>query len=74
MSIVGGLDVHRAQITYDYLDVETGEVEVGRIVPGSNFGIGCLVSTGLPSTNSSLGSSPTSPAATVIITGIYDHL
>ncbi len=35
MSIVGGLDVHRAQITYDYLDVETGEVEVGRIVPAT---------------------------------------
>ena len=35
MSIVGGLDVHRAQITYDYLDVETGEVEVGRIVPAN---------------------------------------
>ena len=32
MSIVGGLDVHRAQIRYDYLEVETGEVEVGRIV------------------------------------------
>ena len=35
MSIVGGLDVHRAQITYDYLDVETGEVETGRIVPAT---------------------------------------
>lgn len=35
MAIVGGLDVHRAQITYDYLDVETGEVEVGRIVPAT---------------------------------------
>ena len=35
MSIVGGLDVHRVQITYDYLEVETGEVEVGRIVPAT---------------------------------------
>jgi hypothetical protein len=35
MTIVGGLDVHRAQITYDYLDVETGEVETGRIVPAT---------------------------------------
>jgi transposase len=35
MSIVGGLDVHRAQITYDYLDLETGEVEVGRVVPAT---------------------------------------
>jgi len=35
MSIVGGLDVHRAQITYDYLDVDTGEVETGRIIPAT---------------------------------------
>ncbi|MFQ5524455.1 MAG: IS110 family transposase [Acidimicrobiia bacterium] len=35
MGIVGGLDVHRAQITYDYLDSATGEVEVGRIVPAT---------------------------------------
>jgi transposase len=35
MGIVGGLDVHRAQITYDYLDVDTGEVETGRIVPAT---------------------------------------
>ena len=33
MSIVGGLDIHRKQITFDYLEVETGEVECGRIVP-----------------------------------------
>jgi hypothetical protein len=26
MSIVGGLDLHRAQITFDALDVESGEV------------------------------------------------
>ena len=38
MSIVGGLDVHRAQITYDYLDVDTGEVEVGRVVPATRVG------------------------------------
>ena len=33
MPIVGGLDVHRAQLTFDYLDVDTGEVSTGRIVP-----------------------------------------
>lgn len=37
MSIVGGLDVHRAQITYDYLDTETGEIEVGRVVPATRI-------------------------------------
>jgi transposase len=31
MSIVAGFDVHRAQITFDALDTETGEVARGRI-------------------------------------------
>jgi hypothetical protein len=31
MAIVGGLDVHRPQITFDYLDTDTGEVSVGQI-------------------------------------------
>ncbi|MCA1846770.1 MAG: IS110 family transposase [Actinobacteria bacterium] len=33
MAIVGGLDVHRAQITFDYLDMDTGEVHTGRTGP-----------------------------------------
>lgn len=33
MAILGGLDVHRSQITYDYLDSDTGEVSRGRIQP-----------------------------------------
>ena len=33
MSIVGGLDIHRRQITFDYLDTETGAIERGRIAP-----------------------------------------
>jgi transposase len=33
MSIVGGLDIHRKQITFDYLDTVTGEVERGQIAP-----------------------------------------
>jgi hypothetical protein len=33
MSIVGGSDIHRKQVTFDYLDVETGQVERGRIAP-----------------------------------------
>jgi transposase len=37
MAIVGGLDVHRAQITFDHLDTETGEVEVGRVVPATRL-------------------------------------
>lgn len=31
MAIVGGLDVHRQQITFDYIDTETGQVAVGQI-------------------------------------------
>src|ERR671917_2208483 len=31
MTIVAGLDVHRAQITFDALDRETGEVKRGRV-------------------------------------------
>src|SRR6266581_1435579 len=33
MSIVGGLDIHRKQITFDYLDTETGQVCRGQISP-----------------------------------------
>ena len=33
MPVVGGLDIHRKQITFDYLGTVTGEVRRGRIVP-----------------------------------------
>ncbi len=33
MSIVGGLDIHRKQLTFDYLDTVTGEVRRGQIAP-----------------------------------------
>src|SRR5262245_13022554 len=33
MPIVGGLDIHRKQITFDYLDTETGQVQRGQISP-----------------------------------------
>ena len=32
-SIVGGLDIHRKQLTFDYLDLVTGEVKCGQITP-----------------------------------------
>src|SRR5262245_6108566 len=35
MGTVGGFDVHRAQITFDCLDTETGEVSVGQIRPAT---------------------------------------
>jgi hypothetical protein len=33
MGIVGGLDIHRRQITFDYLDTGTGQVSRGKIAP-----------------------------------------
>ena len=33
MPIVGGLDIHRKQITFDYLDIETGQVRRGQVSP-----------------------------------------
>ncbi len=33
MGIVGGLDIHRRQITFDYLDERSGETRHGRIAP-----------------------------------------
>ena len=33
VTILGGLDIHRAQLTYDYVDLITGEVHTGRVTP-----------------------------------------
>jgi transposase len=33
MSVVGSFDVHRRQITFDYLDTDTGQLQRGRIAP-----------------------------------------
>jgi len=33
MAIVGGLDIHRKQITFDYVDTGTGELRRGQIAP-----------------------------------------
>jgi len=39
MTIVMGLDQHRAQITYDLLDTETGEVRGGRVSPADRVSV-----------------------------------
>jgi transposase len=39
MSIVMGLDQHRAQITAEWIDTETGEVSRGRITPADRQGV-----------------------------------
>ena len=33
MPIVGGLDIHRKQITFDCVDLDTGELRRGKIAP-----------------------------------------
>jgi transposase len=33
MAIVGGFDLHRRQITFEYVDTESGEVSRGRVAP-----------------------------------------
>lgn len=40
MSIVGGFDIHRRQITFDYLDTATGEISRGRIAPADREHLG----------------------------------
>ena len=40
MSIIGGLDVHRAQITFDWIDRDSGEGRRGRIAPATRAGVG----------------------------------
>jgi transposase len=37
MPIVGGLDIHRKQITFDYLDTVTGQVCRGQISPADRL-------------------------------------
>ena len=33
MPVVGGMDIHRAQLTFDYVDLDSGEMFRGRIAP-----------------------------------------
>jgi len=35
MTMIGGFDLHRAQITFDYVDTDTGEVSTGQIRPAT---------------------------------------
>jgi transposase len=39
MGIVGGLDVHRRQITFDVIDTESGEVARGKIAPADRYAL-----------------------------------
>jgi transposase len=37
MAIVGGLDIHRRQITHDILDTDTGKTRRGQLSPASRL-------------------------------------
>lgn len=39
MAIIGGFDVHRAQITFDYVDTESGEVTTGQMRPATRLAL-----------------------------------
>lgn len=41
MDIVGGFDVHRKQITFDYIEMETGEIHRGKIQPADRENLRC---------------------------------
>jgi|GEM_PF-3830730 len=45
MAIVGGLDIHRRQLTFDYADTATGEVRTGRIAPADRAHLAGTVTT-----------------------------
>jgi hypothetical protein len=53
-SIVGGLDIHRKQITFDYLDTVTGEVSRGRVAPADREHFRIWLALLLPKTSSML--------------------
>ena len=40
VSIVGGLDVHRREITFDWVDRATGQAQRGQITPATREGLG----------------------------------
>ena len=39
MTIVMGIDQHRAQITGEWIDIETGEVQRARVAPADRAGV-----------------------------------
>jgi transposase len=48
MPIVGGLDIHRKQITFDYLDTETGQVRRGQVSPADRVHLRAWLARALP--------------------------
>ena len=46
VTIIGGLDIHRAQLTYDYVDLATGEFHTGRVAPANRDQLPRMVGRG----------------------------
>ena len=67
MSIVMGLDQHRAQITAEWIDLATGELSRGRVVPADRAGV--LLAGGAQEVAEVLGV----PLAVVACLGIVDQ-
>jgi transposase len=48
MPIVGGLDIHRKQITFDYLDTATGELQRGQVAPADRVHLAAWLARRFP--------------------------
>ena len=46
MEMVGGLDLHRSQITFRTVDLRTGELRRGKIYPGAREAVSWMNSVG----------------------------
>src|SRR3954465_7545525 len=55
MRIVGGLDIHRRQITFDYLDERSGQSRRGRIAPADRQMLRRWLETTVPETPAAVG-------------------
>jgi transposase len=45
MAIVGGLDIHRKQLTFDYVDTDTGRLDRGQIAPADRVHVASWLSS-----------------------------
>jgi len=45
MAIVGGLDIHRKRVTFDYVDTDTGRLERGQIAPADRVHVASWLSS-----------------------------
>ena len=48
MSIVGGVDIHRKQLTFDYVEPATGRWERGRVAPADREHLATWLTRTLP--------------------------